>query len=56
MFFLGRFGMAMRRLRNNLVDYIIPLMFILYHFINGTPVGQTANVAIVDKHIYLELT
>lgn len=55
MFFLGRFGMAMRRLRNDLVDDIVPLMLVLYHLIDGAPIGKTAQVAIIDKHIDLKL-
>ena len=46
--------MAMGGLSENLVNDIIPLMAVLNHAIDSTPVGQATKVAIVDKHIDLE--
>ena len=41
---------------DNLVDDIVPIVMILYHPIDGAPVGQPTQVAVVDEHIDLELT
>ena len=46
----------MGRMGDNLVDDIVPIVMILYHPVDGAPVGQATQVAVVDEHIDLELT
>ena len=53
MLFLGGYRTLHRRVRNYIIDDIIPLMLVLYHLIDGAPIGQTTQIAIIDKHIYL---
>ena len=40
---------------DGLVDEVLPLNTIMDHAVDGTPVGKTTEVAIVDKYIDLQL-
>ncbi len=56
MFFLWGLGMmVVGGLGENLVDDIVPLVAMLNHAVDGAPIGQTANIAVVDKQIDLQL-
>ena len=54
--FLWRLAMTMGRLSNDLIDDIVPLVLILNHAINGTPIRQTTQITIIDKQVDLQLT
>ena len=54
-FFLGGDGVIHRRVRYYFVDDIIPGVTLLDHAIDGAPIGQTTQIAIIDKHIDLKL-
>lgn len=53
MLFLGSLIMLQGTLCR-LVDDVIPLAVVLDHMVDGTPVGQSAQIAVVDEDIHLQ--
>ena len=41
--------------RDSLVDDLVPLHLVVYHAVDGAPVGQSAKVAVVNEKVDLEL-
>ena len=56
MFFLGAFSMVNNGMCQHVVDDIVPLMALFDHAIDGAPIGQATQIAVVDEHIDLQLT
>ena len=54
MLLFGGKGVVDGGLRNQLIDYIVPSVAMLNHTIDGAPVGEATQVAIVDKNVGFE--